>query len=78
VCLSDWAASSGGEENREIDRSLLTSFFLLQTVVAAVGNMGERVLPTVCALSEAAKRELSERAVEPNDHYKQGRQGPRT
>ena len=75
--MSDWAASSGGEENREIDRSLLTSFFLLQTVVAAVGNMGERVLPTVCALSEAAKRERRGGVVELNDPSKQGRQGPR-
>ena len=40
------------EENEEIDSSLLKSFLLLQTVVPAVGNIGERVLPTVQALSE--------------------------
>ena len=50
-----------------MDRSLLKSFLLLGTVVLAVGNMGERVLPTVQALSEVAKRERREGGVELND-----------
>jgi len=60
-------ASNGGEENGEIDRSLLKGFLLLRTVVPAVCNMGERVLPTVQALREAAKHEWREEGVEPND-----------
>jgi len=39
----------------------------MRTVVPAVCNMGERVLPTVQALSEAAKRQRREGGVEPND-----------
>jgi len=35
--------------NGEIDRVLLKCFLLLRTVVPAVCNMGERVLPTVTA-----------------------------
>ena len=61
MCVSDQAASSGGEENGEIDRSLLKGFLLPRTVVPAVCNMGERVLPIVRALSEAVKRERRER-----------------
>jgi len=67
VCVSDLAASKGNEENGEIDRSLLESFLLLRTVVSAVFNMGERVLPTVRTLSEAAKRKRKEGVIEPND-----------
>ena len=67
MCVSDQAASNGGEENGEIDRGLLKRFPLLRTEVRAVCNMGERVLPTVQALSEAAKRERREGGVEPND-----------
>jgi len=65
--MSDRAASSGSEENREIDRGLLKGFLLVGTVVPAICNMGERVLPTVRALSEAAKRERRGGGVEPND-----------
>jgi len=50
-----------------MDRRLLKSFLLLRTVVPAVCNMGERVLPTVQALGEAEKRERREEGVEPND-----------
>ena len=60
MCLSDKAASNRGEENGGSDRSLLKDFLLLPTGVPAVCHMGERVLPTVQALSEAAKRELKE------------------
>jgi len=67
VCVSDWAASKGNEENGEINSSLLKSFLLLRTVVPAVCNMGERVLPTVRTLSEAAKRKRKEGLIEPND-----------
>jgi len=67
MCVSDLAASNGGEENGEIDRSLLKSFLLLRTVVPAVCNMGERVLLTVRTLSEAAKRERKEGVIKPND-----------
>jgi len=67
VSVSDLAASSGSEENGEIDRSLLKGFLQLQTVVPAICNMGERVLPTVRALSEAANRERREEGPEPND-----------
>ena len=65
VCES--AASKEGEEDAEIDRSLLKSFLLLQTVLPAVCNMGERMLPTVRALSDAAKGKWREEGVEPND-----------
>ena len=67
MCVSDYAASSGGEENREIVRGLLECLLLLRTVVPAVCNIGERVLPTVRTLSEAAKREGKEGVIEPND-----------
>ena len=36
-------------------------------MVPAVCNMGERVLPTVRRLSEAAKGERKEGVIEPND-----------
>jgi len=78
VYVSDQAASNGGEENGEIDRGLLKYFLLLRTVVPAVCHMGERVFPTIRTLSEAAKHERREGVIEPNDPYKQGRQGPRT
>ena len=78
MCVSDQAVSKGSKENGEIDRSLLKSFLLLRTVVPAVCNLGERVLPTVRTLSEAAKRERKEGVIEPNDPWKQERQGPRT
>jgi len=65
--VSDEAASNGGEENGEIDPSLLKGFLLLQTVVPAVCNMRETVLPPVQALSEAAKRKQTGEGVEPND-----------
>ena len=65
--MSDYAASKGGEENGEIDRSLLKSFLLLRTIVPAVGNMCRRVLLTVRTRSEAAKRERKEGEIEPND-----------
>jgi len=42
VWVSDYPASSGGEENGEIDRGLLKCFLLLRTVVPAVCNMGEK------------------------------------
>jgi len=69
VCVSDYAASNRGQENGEIDRSLLKGFLLLRTVVplAAFCNIGGWVLPTVQALSEAAKRERREEGVEPKD-----------
>jgi len=67
VCVSDHAASNGNEEDGEIDRGLLKCFLLLRTVVPAVCNMGERVLPTVRTLSEAAKRKRKEGVIEPND-----------
>jgi len=67
VCVSDQAASNGGEENGEIDRSLLKSFLLLRTVVPVVCNMGKRVLLTVGALSEVAKCARREGGVEPNN-----------
>ena len=57
MSVSDKAASSGGEENGEIDRRPLKRFLLLRTVVPAICNMGERVLPTVRVLREAAKPE---------------------
>ena len=77
VGVSDSAATSESEENGDIDRSLLKSFLLLRTVVPAVCNIGERVLPTLRTLREAVKREGREGRVEPNDPEKQGRQGPR-
>jgi len=40
--------------------------------------MGERVLPTVRMLTEAAMRKRKEGLIEPNDPEKQGRQGART
>ena len=67
MCVSDYAASNGVYENGEIDRSLLKSFLLLPTVVPAVCNMGERVLPTRRTLREAAKGERKEGVIEPND-----------
>jgi len=67
VCVSDQAASNGGEEYGEIDRSLLQGFLLLRTVVQAITNMGERVLPTVRGLSQAAKREGREGVIQPNN-----------
>ena len=67
MCVSDQAASSGGEENGEIDRGLLKCFLLLRNVVPAVCNMGERVLAMVRTLSEAAKRKRKEGVIEPND-----------
>jgi len=78
VTVSDYAASNRDEENGEIDLRLLKSFLLLRSVVPAVCNMDERVLPTELALSEAAKRKRREGGGEPNDPLKQGRQGPRT
>jgi len=65
--VSDYAASNGGEENGGIDRSLLKSFLLLRTVVPALCNRGERVLPTVQTLSEAAKPRRKDEVIEPND-----------
>jgi len=41
--------------NEEIDHALLESFLLLRTIVTVICNMGEKVLPTVQALSEIAK-----------------------
>jgi len=67
VCVSDKEASKGDEENGEIYGSLLQSFLLLPTVVPAVCNRGERMLPTVRVQSEAANRELGDERVEPND-----------
>ena len=66
MCVSDSAASNAGEENGEFDHSLFKSFLLLRTVVPPVCKMGERVLPTVQTLSEAAKRERKEGVIEPN------------
>ena len=66
VCVSDEAASNGSGENGEIDRSMLKGFLLLRTVVPAVCDMGERVLPTVQTLSEAAKRKRVEGVIESN------------
>jgi len=52
-----------------MDCSLLKSFLLLRTVVPAVHNMSERVLPTMQALSEAAKRKWKGGVmIELNDH----------
>jgi len=67
MCLCDEGACNRSEENGEIDRSLLKCFLLLRTVVPAICNMGERVLPTVWALSEVAKCKRKEQGVEPND-----------
>jgi len=78
VCVCDCTVSNEGVENREIDGSLLTNFLLLRTVVPAVCKMGERVLPTVQTLSEAAKRKRREGEIVPNDPQKQGPQGART
>ena len=39
----------------------------MRTVVPAVCNMGERVLPTLRTLSEAVKREWREGVIEPNE-----------
>ena len=43
------------EESQEIGRGLLKSFLLPRTVVPAVGNMAERVLPTIRVQSGSAK-----------------------
>ena len=43
------------EESEEIDCGPLKSFLLPRTVVPAVCNIGERMLPTVQVLSEIAK-----------------------
>ena len=67
MCVSDWAATKGSDENGEIDGSLLKGFPLLRNVVPAVCNMGERVLPTVRTLSETAKGKRKEGVIEPND-----------
>jgi len=67
MSVSDEAPSKGSEENGEIDGSLLRNFLLLRTVVLAVCNMGERMLPCVRTLSEAAKRQRAQGGVEPND-----------
>jgi len=58
VCVSDYAAFKGKEENEPSDGSLLKGFLLLRSVVPALCNlnMSERVLPTVQALSEVAKK----------------------
>ena len=53
ACLTRRPLEKG--ENEEINRGLLKSFLLPRTVVPAVCNMGERVLPTVRVLSEIAK-----------------------
>ena len=53
ACLTRWPLEK--EENEEIDRGLLKSFLQPRTVVPAVCNIGERVLPTVQVLSEIAK-----------------------
>ena len=42
-------------------------FLLLRTVVPAVSNMGEKVLLTMRALREAAKRERRAEGEKPND-----------
>jgi len=76
--MSDKTASKGNAENGAIDLGLLKGFLLLQIVVQAVCNMGERVLPTVRTLSKAAKRIRREGVIEPNDLEKPGPQGPRT
>jgi len=75
--MSDKGASSGGEAKGEIDRSLLRSFVLLRTVVSALCNMGERVLPTMRALCEAPKRERDDQGVKPNNPWKEGCPGQR-
>ena len=67
MCVSDLAASSVGEENGEIDRGLLKGILPLRTVVPAVCNMGESMLPTVQTLSAAAKRKRREGVIEPNN-----------
>jgi len=67
VCVSDKGGSIASEENGEIDRRLLKGFLLLRTVVPTVCHMGERVLPTVRALSEATKGERREEGGNPND-----------
>jgi len=60
VPVSHQAASKESQEYREIDYSRSKSFFLLRTVVPAVGNRGKRELATVQALSEAAKHKRKE------------------
>ena len=87
MCVSNYAASKGSEENGENNRGLVKSFLLLRTVlvVPAVCNMGERVLLTVRALSKAAKtrakrgeerakRPLEPRTPKPKDMMREVRQ----
>ena len=65
--MSEQAASKGNEVNGEINCGLLKSFLQVRTVVSAVCNMGEKVLPTVLRLSEAAKFKRREVVIGPND-----------
>ena len=66
------------EENEEIDRGLLKSFLLPRTVVPAVCNIGERVLPTVQVLSEIAKTQAERGEDDLRNPKKQGPESPRT
>ena len=59
--------ASKGKENEEINCGLLKSFLLLRTVVPAVCNIGERVLPTVQVLSEIAKTRAERGGDDPRD-----------
>jgi len=79
--VSDKAAFKGSEENGDINRGLLKGFLLLRTVVSAICEMGERVLPTVEVVSETAKtrairggerakRPLETRTPKPNNRMK--------
>ena len=52
--------------NEEIDRGMLKSVVLLQTVVPVVWTRGEWVLPTVQVLVEVVKKHMRrERGIEP-------------
>jgi len=61
VCVSDDRASKDIEENGEIDRSLLTSFLLLRTVVPVVCNLDERILRTMQGLLSKVANTQAER-----------------
>lgn len=60
MCVPGYGASKGGVGIGEIEGSIGKRFLLLRTIVPAIGNMDERVLPPMGALGAAAKRERRE------------------
>jgi len=52
----------GKEQKGEIGRTLFKSFLLKWTIVSAIGNLGERVLPTKQELNKVAKTGAGKRA----------------